>query len=344
MTTIASMRDNSINELAFEWLVRADGGLSPSEQAQLDAWLASDSKHYGAYIRAKAVFSQAGRAKAFAHSPNPDEWLQNISADQIDIKNGITRADNDEAQLASVSRRAFLGVASGVAVAGLAFAFLATGQPAQAVTFRTKVGEMRDIALEDGTAVALNTDSEIRVLFGNKLRTVELIRGEVLFDVAHESDRPFVVYALGFQARAVGTSFAIQQIQGMVPRVIVRNGVVDIIPAAATPLRVTANTRITVLSGGRVSRKMLSQTELDRELIWREGKIAFDETPLRNAVSAFDRYGSTHIEVEDPELLNYTVSGVFSSDDPMGFAKVVAEVFDIEVIPDGRGVILRRKG
>jgi len=341
---IANMKDNSVNEAAFAWLIRVDGGLSSAEQAELDAWLASDSRHYGAYIRAKAVFSQAGRAKAFAHSPNPDEWVRSAQPEEQDVIKDVPMGANDQDDFEPVSRRAFLGLAGGVAAAGLAFAFLATGQSAQALTFRTRLGEMRDISLDDGTKVALNTESEIRVLYGKEQRTVELIRGEALFDVAHEAERPFVVDAIGFQARTVGTSFAIQQLRGVAPQLVVKEGIVDVTPANATSLRVTANTRITVLSGGKVSRKMLSQADLDRELMWREGKIAFEDTPLRNAIAAFDRYGSVHIEVEDPLLLNHTVTGVFSSDDPMGFAKTVAEVFDIKAIPEGRGIVLRKKG
>ncbi len=341
---IAHMKDNSVNDAAFDWLVRVDRGLSSAEQTELDAWLASDSRHYGAYIRAKAVFSQAGRAKAFAHSPDPDDWVRVAQSEEQDVISDIPIADNDQDNSEPVSRRAFLGLAGGVAATGLALAFLASGQSAQALTFRTGLGEMRDISLDDGTKIALNTESEIRVLYGKEQRTVELIRGEALFDVAPEAERPFVVDAIGFQARAVGTSFAIQQLQGVAPQLVVKEGMVDVTPAHATSLRVIANTRITVLSGGRVSRKMLSQAELDRELMWREGKIAFDDTPLRNAIAAFDRYGSVHIEVEDPLLLNHTVTGVFSSDDPMGFANVVAEVFDLNAVPEGRGIVLRKKG
>ncbi|EQB06171.1 hypothetical protein V475_06125 [Sphingobium baderi LL03] len=343
MTMNAPMRDNPINERAFEWLVRADGGLSSAEQAELGAWLASDSRHYGAYIRAKAVFNHVGRAKAFAHLPNPDEWPLVAQPGERRTIQTVSAADNDRDDIAPVSRRALLGLASGAVVAGLTVAFFATGQPAEALTFRTRRGEMRDIALTDGTRVALNTESEIRVLFGERLRKVELVGGEALFDVAHEAGRAFVVDAIAFQARAVAASFAIRKIGGVAPQLVVREGAVDLTPANATSLRVSANSRVWVFSGGKVSRHMLTQAELGRELMWREGKIAFEDTPLRYAISAFDRYGSVHIEVDDPAILDHTVTGVFSSDDPMGFAKAVSEVFDLDAVPQGRGIILRKR-
>jgi transmembrane sensor len=340
---IARMKDNPINEAAFEWLVRADGGLSPSEQAELDVWLASDNRHYGAYMRAKAVFSQARRAKAFAHSPDPDEWILETTWRQSNIVQDAPAAEYPQGISKPASRRAFLGLAGGVATAGLVFSFLASGQPAEALTFRTRVGEARDVTLEDGSKIALNTDSEIRVLFSKTQRTVELIKGEVLFDIAPERSRPFVVDAIGFQAQAVDTRFAIQQLRGVAPQLIVENGIVDLTPRNSTVLRVGANTRITFLSAGKISRKMLSKNELERELMWREGKISFDDTSLRDAIRAFHRYGGAPIDVADSQLLNQTVTGAFSSDDPMGFAKAVAQVFDLDVVPEGRGIVLRKK-
>ena len=341
MAITASMNDNLINELAFEWLTRADGGLSSTEQAKLSAWLAADSRHFGAYMRAKAVFIQASRAKAFAHSPNPDEWLLNIgTAEPATTGNGLL-ADNDIEDSAPIARRAFFGLAGGVAAAGIGFAFLATGQQAQALTFRTKRGEMQNFSLEDGTKILLNTDSEIRVMLDNNLRKVEFVRGEAIFDVAYDEHRPFLVDAKSFMTRAVGTSFALRKTLGIAPQIVVKKGSVDLTPYNSTSLRVDANTQVTVFSGGRVLRKMLTGPELDRELIWREGKIAFNDTSLRDAIATFARYGDTYIEVNDPALLNETVTGVFSSNDPMGFAKSVAQIFDVEAIPEGRGVILR---
>lgn len=343
MMMIATMQDNPINERAFDWLVRADRGLSSVEQAELDVWLASDTRYYGAYMRAKAVFCQARRAKAFAHLPNPDEWSLGVPPEDNEITQPVAVADNDGDDTRLVSRRALVGFAGGTLVAGLTVAFFATGQPAEAQTFRTKHGEMRTVALADGTKVALNTESEIRVLFGAKLRKVVLVGGEALFDVARDAERAFVVDAIAFQAQAVGTSFAIRKIRGAPPELVVREGIVDFAPANATSLRVFANSRILVLSGGKVSRQMLTPEAMERELMWREGKIAFEETSLRNAIAAFDRYGPVHIEVDDPTLLDRTVTGVFAADDPMGFVKAVSEVFDLDAIPQGRGVVLRKK-
>ena len=95
MTMTANKHGNTINEIAFDWLARADGGLSSSEEAELSAWLAADTRHSGAYIRAKAVFIQANRAKAFAHTPDPDDWPLVSEAHENAAIHNVPIADND---------------------------------------------------------------------------------------------------------------------------------------------------------------------------------------------------------------------------------------------------------
>lgn len=339
------MNENPINRAAFDWLVRGDAGLNPAQQAELQAWLDADPRHYGAYMRAKAVFAQGRRIKAFSHSPDPDSWMAYARPDD-----GVALA-GDEAHAAAdpsprpalpVARRAVLGLAGSVVVAGVAAALFGTSQPAHALTFQTRRGERRDILLTDGSRVALNTDSELRVLFDDRRRVVQLVRGEALCTVSPDRARPFIVDAAGFKVRAEAASFAVQAVHGAPPQVIVKQGAVDVIPDHSTSVKVVANTKVTFVTDSNLSGAVLSPEQLDRELLWREGKIAFDDTPLRSAIVAFDRYGPVHIRVDDPELLDQTVTGVFASDDPMGFARVVGELFDARAVPDGQGIALRR--
>lgn len=341
------MNENSISQAAFDWLVRVDGGLSPAEQAELQAWLDADPRHYGAYIRAKAVFAQGRRIKAFAHSPDPDSWSAYAGSDGDAAPVEDDAAPEAVTQFAempavSMARRAALGVVGSAALVGLAVAMFGTSQPAQALTFQTRRGERREIVLADGSRVALNTDSEMRVLFDDRWRVVQLLRGEALCVVSSDRARPFIVDAAGFKVRAEAASFAVQAVQGAPPQVIVKQGAVDVIPDHSTSVTVAANTKVTLVADSNLSGAVLSPEELDRELLWREGKIAFDDTPLRRAIAAFDRYGPVHIRVDDPALLDQTVTGVFASDDPMGFARVVGELFDARAVPDGQGIALRR--
>src|SRR3546814_4407377 len=82
--------------------------------------------------------------------------------------------------------------------------------------------------LRDGSAVTLNSNSEIDVDFDEGIRHVRLLRGEALFDVAKDSIRPFVVEADSTRVTAVGTSFTVNRVSGRDVQVLVREGVVEL--------------------------------------------------------------------------------------------------------------------
>ena len=90
-------------------------------------------------------------------------------------------------------------------------------------TFRTTRGGFQRIVLEDQSAIELNTDSEVRVSLSRKMRSVELVRGEASFEVAHDTSRPFIVSAGNTAVRAIGTKFDVRWLDNAV-EVIVDEG------------------------------------------------------------------------------------------------------------------------
>ena len=90
--------------------------------------------------------------------------------------------------------------------------------------YATAVGQQRLIALSDGSNVNLNTDSQIRVNFGEAYRDVYLLRGEAHFAVADDREVPFRVSAGSGRIRALGTAFSVY----------VRDGSVDVTVSEGT--------------------------------------------------------------------------------------------------------------
>jgi ferric-dicitrate binding protein FerR (iron transport regulator) len=54
--------------------------------------------------------------------------------------------------------------------------------------YATAVGERRIIILSDGSRVELNTNSKIIVRYRNRMRRIELVKGEALFNVAQGAE------------------------------------------------------------------------------------------------------------------------------------------------------------
>src|SRR5262249_10641314 len=89
------------------------------------------------------------------------------------------------------------------------------------------------------------------------------------------------------------------------------------------PVRAAANTRVVAPPDAPVAINAVAPAEVDRELVWRVGRIAFRGETLSEAAEKFARYIDTRIVSEDPAGANRIVAAVFVSNDPIGFAKAV---------------------
>ena len=306
-----SEKAEDIYDQAALWAAKVDAGsLAAAEQSALDEWLDADIRHFGAFAQATALLQpQHG----------------------VPVRPALSR------------RRLVIGgsVAAAVTFAAAPLAILLMrGQ-----RYATKIGEMREVSLDDGSVISLNTDSEVLVDYTKALRAIELVGGEALFDVAKDKARPFVVRARNTQVRAVGTSFSVRMLPAEPVEVLVREGVVEVtrpdVPVAPA-VRIAANTKALAPKDAPIAAKPVTITEVARTLAWREGRIAFHGETLTEAAAEFARYSDTRIRIDDPAIAREKVTGLFVSSDPIGFAKAIATSFDLRAEIGDREVRLTR--
>ena len=308
-----------VDRQAAEWVVRKDlGNLSPEDEFAFDAWLAGDPRALGAYCRVEAALFRLERAGGVARpnlkSPRPKENFRFT-------RRGVVLA----------------GSAAAGIVAGVFGVPLWNRQ--QGKRLSSRVGEVRQVPLDDGSIVTLNTNSEIAVKYTEDLRQISLLRGEALFDVAENKKRPFIVLAGGTQVRAVGTSFSVSILPQQPIKVLVREGVVELKQASnvtrVSPVRVSANMRALSSRSDRIIAASLSQEHVKRDLAWQYGQIAFDNETLSDAANEFARYNVVHIVV-DPAIGSRTITGLFAASDPIGFARLAAAALGLHLeVNDG---------
>lgn len=222
--------------------------------------------------------------------------------------------------------------------------------------YETDVGQQETVSLSDGTRVALNTDSRLAVDFSDAERRVRLDRGEVLFDVAKNPDRPFVVEAGNERIRAVGTSFVVRRdgervsVTLLKGRVLVSHLGQGAAGAALRPAMLTPGERL-IVDPARVQPAQavavppaslaIDRPKLDSVTAWREGNVMFDDTPLAEAMQEINRYGGKPLQLSDPRLGSLRISGVFSVQDPVQFAQLAAELHNLKVVQSADGIEMR---
>ncbi len=304
------------------WAARLDARvLTAAETADLDAWLAGDSRRLGAWAMARAALARVELAQP-AQDDAPHE-------------------DAPVATRPSADRRTLLRVA-GLALAASAVGAVGLGLLGQGQHYATGKGEMLRIALDDGSIVNLNTASGIDVHFTAEQRTIYLRGGEALFDVAKDAARPFVVVAGDARVRAVGTAFTVRHEARRPIDVIVSEGVVEVSEPRAAPVRVAQGMRAMVdpRAATPIETAAIAPETIEQELYWREGKIAFRDTTLASAAAQFARYNDERIVIADPALAQETITGLFVANDPRGFAEAVAQSLGVVARIDGNSILI----
>lgn len=303
--------NQEIDDLAARWVARMDSeSWSDADDIELGKWCAMDARHAGALLQAQALWTAIG-----GEETAEDAFV----GAEVDIM---------KARRPLPSRRWVLGGA-GAALAASFVGALVFRNPDE--NYATAVGEIRRVPLADGSTAAINTDSRIAVALADTRRSVTIEKGEAWFQVAKDPKRPFVVEAGNVLVRAVGTAFSVRRREGGAD-VIVTEGVVEAWAKGADgqKIRVSAGERVFIADNAAVERASSSgkAPTAERALAWRSGKIDLAGTRVDDAIAEFNRYNTRQIVLKDSSLGAERVDGVFRTDDPVGFAQVIAGSFD----------------
>ncbi|HEU0095760.1 MAG TPA: FecR domain-containing protein [Rhizomicrobium sp.] len=193
--------------------------------------------------------------------------------------------------------------------------------PPARLFYETAVGGQKRVALADGSAMILNTNSRLYVDFSGNHRDVYMVRGEAYFEVVHDKTRPFTVYANNYVVRDIGTAFNVHLSKAGLVEVGVTKGSVEVMTATgghvsgdAKSLGVLAAGHDIVL-GEKVERaEVMANADLGRKLAWRQGALIYTGQPLAEVLADVSRYSDIKIELADPALENLPVGGAFRTD------------------------------
>ena len=337
-------RLNSLRETAALWHERAGQENASAETRNgLQAWLGKSAEHVAAYRSIERSWSQLKNA---ASAPQIIQ-LRHESAMRLTRQTAATLRPlrwTLAAALILLSLGAALWILhpNGFGLSSLAWRKSETQSPIVR-TYATKTGDRLTIALEDGSQVTLNTETQLEVAFSKSSRTVRLSRGEALFEVAKDKTRSFVVQTQNRRFVAVGTAFDVH-IQTDQVKVTMLEGTVhaeSMEPGSLILATVTAGEQLITSSRAQQS---VRRVDTERETSWRRGQLIFDNTPLGEAVDELNRYSSTHIVLVDSKLAGLRLSGTFATGGTSTFVEALTAYFPIQIEhADARVVTLKAR-
>ena len=297
------MSSEQIIQQAANWLTRLhDEEVSDAERQAFNAWCQADPRHAVAIDRMRALWGS----------------LDTLPAQPAHV--ALNRA--------FAPRRARGAQAMGVLGVLLCGWLGLTHLPVWMADQRTDVGERRQIALEDGSQLQLNSNSAVDVKFDGHQRVIELLQGELWVDVAKDAQRPFVVRTDQGTATALGTRYLVRRAPDGTTVVTVIESTVAVKGDSSEGVKVTAGQR-SILDHGRAQPPQATDdTDPDA---WTRGLLKVNDQPLSEVLQTLAGYRHGLLRFDPQALQNLRVTGVFKLDDTAAALSTLADNLPIQV-------------
>jgi len=315
-----------IQETDYRRLARYFAGeCTDSERAETEAWLSADpSRRYEAE-QLRGLWSASERP---AWEPNTDvAWTRVATRLHIGDPAPLTLMPAASTPLSgkfrwrsSASRQwAIPALVSAAIVAASAVVYVTLERREIAVRhapaatqpheFRTARGQRAVIVLGDGSRVELGAASVLRFEESNGTRRVDL-EGQAVFDVVHDTLRPFVVRSANAITEDLGTRFTVRAYRGESRvQVFVASGRVALravgSPSSSGTLLGPNDLGVLDSVGRATVRNGVDSTT---HLAWTRDRFVFDNTRVGDIIDEVSRWFDVEIRVSDPAILERRIT------------------------------------
>lgn len=288
---------------ASHWYIRLrEEDDDPAVRAEFDIWLHADPLHRDAWSSMYDTMQTANRA--------PADWKTPVNTSQR------RRSSRSTTGATASKRRPTKRIVAGAVAAACAFVL---ALPSITLHLQadhlTPAGQTERLTLADGSIVELGPDSAIAVSYDQKGRTVRLLSGQAMFDVAHDPSKPFRVRAGDVTTTVLGTRFDVRMIGGMTS-VSVNRGHVRVQDAGATPVsehdllagdwvRISGDHNDTA---GKIAPQLVGG--------WRQGEVLAENQTIGSVIDEIRPWYRGQIIVADGKLAKRPVTGIYNVRDP----------------------------
>jgi transmembrane sensor len=187
-------------------------------------------------------------------------------------------------------------------------------------TFQTQASP-NNFTLPDGTEIKLSTYSHVNVKFKGKSRKVDLLKGEVYFNVKHNKT-PFVVHSQSGDIKVLGTIFNVKNRPNIPFQVVLLQGLINF----ETPSNVFELSPGQMIQNTSTGFKLLEATPV----VWIEGKLEFKNKPLHEIINELNAYFKVKFIVPE-SLLNETITLTVDQLDAPKTADLLSKVLNVKV-------------
>lgn len=194
---------------------------------------------------------------------------------------------------------------------------------------RTGTGEWLERRLDDGSLVQLNGRSAVDLQFDARQRTLRLVQGEILVEVAADSARPFVVKTAFGEIRALGTRFIVRQDEQATVLLMVESKTAVTARDTVQPVQVAAGQQVRIDGNGVGAPVALRIPDLEQA--WSHHRLVAQDQPLPDVLADLSRHHRGYLHFDVGALKDIKVSAVLPLDDPSKALALLAQSFNLRV-------------
>ena len=307
-------------EAAANWIDRLDE-LSAAERRELTAWLEASPMHAAAFASLRRNLRDPALLAAIDRVRDSDE------APAAPPVAAITRIAPRMQRWGLIAA----GLVALVAGSTLTARLLWTNRAETPIELATAIGARSDYTLSDTSVIHLNADSQASVVYGKAARDVRLHKGDAMFDVAKNPDRPFSVMAGDTKVTAVGTTFEVDRVSDAV-EVRVFKGAVRVARADAAP-RMVAKGEWLLLAADKVTAGRFTPETYQG---WRSDWLDAEQMPLKYVVARLNRYTADQVVLNDGAIGDLKVTGRFRLDRTHDALAMISALLAVDAAKQGR--------
>lgn len=295
-----------IAQEAAEWIVRLTAG-EPAEEASaraaFEAWKQADPRHAAEAARMETFIEGMRRLREGAGGGARPAHAALDAAFAGERRRGGRGARRIGAVLALALT---LAVPTWLALRACPPAYLMAD-------LHAATGQWQTQTLPDGTQLTLNSATAVNLRFDASRRTLELVQGEILVDVAHDAQRPFVVETPQGRLQALGTRFVVRR----EPEATVLSMIASRVSVQAAQggerVRVDAGQRVRITPQGVGALEAFDAASLSDA--WRLHQLVVRDRPLAEVLDELNRHRPGRIQYDRDSLAALRVSAVLPLDD-----------------------------
>ncbi|MFW7266568.1 FecR/PupR family sigma factor regulator [Gluconacetobacter sp. Hr-1-5] len=309
-----------VDEAAFAWVLRLDrGALAPEAAQELDAWLKADSRHQGAFLRARALWRSADRVVAFRVPDGTVPATEPVPPGFMGRRRMVMSA------AASLLVGATLGVTAG------------PGEAREPVRFFRSGSELPKPVRLTGGDFRLDRTSQLLCLTRGGRIHAELLAGRVRVDWRQG---PISVRAGSVALDTVAASL-VMRCDADGESVLLLDGDARLRGGAGQPVHMLRRAQwVRLTPSGRWQEGSLSADDLEYVSAWSHGRLELRAISVGEAIRRINLYNDTKIFSSDAVLSRQRIDGIFSLTEPETFARSLCRMFHVRLVASARGLEL----